>query len=1297
MTNNSTSSRFIDNTDIELREVFRNKLRESEEVRVSTGYFRLSGFAPLAADAASLASPSELGCASFRIIMGTETDQPTADEIEAGRSLRERLLDQFAGEIEDMNAAELSDLDRLRDFIASGRVEIRVRDPDEGYFHAKGASFRHPQEEETVSEESEDDDSRPATTIIGTSNFTQRGHVNNVELNLITDSPTDASAFDSWFDSQWAMGTPASEDILKIIEESDRYSEWKAQQEAEEEPSETEGVELGAYIEPFEMYKVLAYDALNGFIAARESPLFHFQRVGYESAREKLGKYNGCVISDSVGLGKSYIGAELLRDYRQQNDRCLLIVPANIEDQWRTLLEEEADDDGEPLFGLAVDGDHVRIMSITKFQNQPYHEARALADEFDVVLIDESHRFRTRGQWRGHPPAHDDDYRGTRRHANLRLLRGLTMIMLTATPVNNSAKDLKNLLSLFTDKNEIRNKAQRDFGAFDEYIKLSERRKSVVSGNAELDADESLQGITDRLSDLSEEISAILNEVMVLRTRSHIQQQITDEEAEEYEFDFSPPSVTPEEYDLPPVYRPVYDDLPTVMDALHLPHITVKNPDAGATLKALYKLNLLKRLESSTYAFLQSIQTVYQSERQLLALLNQMPEDTPAGALADPATLADVGIEIDDIDEEVVTTLDEFGVDADEVAAQATAAADGGNIELDKDALGGDHEFVDATVTDIKAYVREDLALLSVFLKEFVPDIAADRDMGNTVADEWANLRAWLRERNADRLPVGDSEDSGGFDGRVYPGSDLNGIEDEARAFYDAVFRLQTFRDPKIDQIVDLLDDRAGQKVLIFTQYQATAQYLHRTLVDERTGSPLDGHNSAVVTGESGNKRDVIRRLSPDANNYRESIEEGTATELTYVVATDTLSEGVNAQDVDVVVNFDLPWNPMRIVQRVGRIDRIGSAADKHVHNFFPDGDIEAAISLLERLQAKISDIALIVGKENNILDPEENEVLEEAGVETEKTIGEIEVEKVEGSLRETREARDVTAYDDTGRNPLLREAGSDERAAFERLLLRRELTDDDDGYGLDDTDFEFATDYFDQNPGERDPLHTQVANADCGLDPGAFGLAHAWFEYGDEEPPLGRTDRNVYHTGFGENGRVEAIQHLRRVGIEPDASDVSENSITDAARTACLAINDHVDNRLEAIRNAAREGGIELGGAYSKEQETVLRALEELQRQNAGMFDLDGADPAQVGDRAATLEEQFEALGLANTDEDRILRERFREEERALVDWPASKVLDQVESFLDNHVAESPEYQTELVEASEVQGRVLCWGIVTR
>jgi len=202
------------------------------------------------------------------------------------------------------------------------------------------------------------------------------------------------------------------------------------------------------------------------------------------------------------------------------------------------------------------------------------------------------------------------------------------------------------------------------------------------------------------------------------------------------------------------------------------------------------------------------------------------------------------------------------------------------------------------------------------------------------------------------------------------------------------VFRLREFRDPKIDELANVLQNNEG-KVLIFTQYRATADYVYRSLRDDEN-SPLTRDNSAVVKGGDENKQDIVRRFAPEAAGYQQTLSESGENELTYVVATDTLSEGVNLQDINRVVNYDLPWNPMRIVQRVGRIDRIGSTADKHVHNFYPDGDIEAAIKLLKRLQAKINDIALIVGKENNILDPNEDEILERAGVETQKTIGEL-------------------------------------------------------------------------------------------------------------------------------------------------------------------------------------------------------------------------------------------------------------------------------------------------------------------
>jgi len=411
--------------------------------------------------------------------MGRQTNRSTADEIGEGQSLRSELRDEVEESIEELNNAQLGRLDRLRDFIAEDKVSVRVRNPENGYFHAKGASFRAPQDDEDWSTD-DGTDTRPCATIVGSSNFTASGHRNNIELNLTSQDRPKAEAFEDWYDNQWANAEDFSEEIIRIIENSEKYQDWQDQQNDETDDEDTPD-DLGTYIEPFELYKLLAYDELSGNVNIRDSPLYYFQTLGYESAKEKLSRFNGCIISDSVGLGKSFIGGELLHDYRQRGDHCLLIVPANLTEQWEDLLQDDTNEDGNPYFGLEIDGTHLDVMSISKFQNLTYDEVQDIKDAFDVVLVDEAHRFRNHGKWRPNPND-EDDYKGTRRHANLRQLRGKTMIMLTATPINNSATDLENLISLFTSPEELRNKASLDFDAFEEYIDLSETRKQIAAG-----------------------------------------------------------------------------------------------------------------------------------------------------------------------------------------------------------------------------------------------------------------------------------------------------------------------------------------------------------------------------------------------------------------------------------------------------------------------------------------------------------------------------------------------------------------------------------------------------------------------------------------------------------------------------------------------------------------------------------------------------------------------------------------------------------------------------------------------
>jgi len=728
----------VDNADRTVEDIYKRVIPQIEEARIATGYFYLSGFDLYRDELEHLADPGDLGHAPIRILMGQQTNRTTADEIEEGQSLNDTLKREVKQSIAELNNAQLGRLDRLRDFIAEDEVSVRVRNPEDGYFHAKGASFRAPSADDDW-DAATDTDTRPCATIVGSSNFTASGHRNNIELNLTSQDRPKAEAFEEWYDNQWANAEEFSQEIIQIIETSDRYQAWKRQQTSEPDTDESKEDEaLGTYIEPFELYKLLAYDELNGNVTTRDSPLYYFQTLGYESAKEKLSQFNGCIISDSVGLGKSFIGGELLRDYRQQGDRCLLIVPANLTEQWEDLLQNDTDEDGNPYFGLDVNGTHLDVMSISKFQNLSYEQVQQLKDGFDVVLIDEAHRFRNHGKWRP-SPSDDEDYKGTRRHANLRQLRGKTMIMLTATPINNSATDLQNLISLFTSAEELRNKASLNFDAFEAYIDLSETRKQIAAGKEEA-SEQRIQELTEQLQGHSEEISEILNEVMVLRTRKHVKEQIKADE--DFEMSFTPPSLHKEQYSLPPAYQPVYRMLPDVMDALHLPHITVKNPQAGGTLKALYKLNLLKRLESSTYAFVQSIETLHQSERSLLGLLEDLPEEEPIDTLrtiGDGENSATIDDFVDGADaaEDLEQTLEEFGFDTTAVRAE----------DAERD---GQDELVDATIGEVKTYIREDLTLLAYFLSQFIGDVA--RDAG-TVSDATVSTRQWLHDHNAGVLP----------------------------------------------------------------------------------------------------------------------------------------------------------------------------------------------------------------------------------------------------------------------------------------------------------------------------------------------------------------------------------------------------------------------------------------------------------------------------------------------------------------------------------------------------------------
>jgi SNF2 family DNA or RNA helicase len=1220
----------IDNQETELEDAYRKALRRSSEARIATGYFYVSGFNLYRDNLENLADPDDLGQSPIRLLMGCETDRVTAEEIKEGLNLRDALRDAVSDDIASLNNAQMDRLDRLKHFIRDDLVDVRVRTKEAGSFHAKGASFRLPPDETGQ---------QPAATIVGSSNFSKTGHTDNVELNLASRDENKVQAFEEWFDSQWANSQEFSEDLIEIIESDENYQVWKQDQESKDESSDND---LGTYIEPFEFYKLLAYDALDGNITDRyDSPLYHFQHRGYESAKKKLADYNGCIISDSVGLGKSFIGAELLRDYREKhNQNCLLVVPAHLTSQWMQLLQDATDDNGNPFFGLEVDGEHLRVMSITKFQNLDYDDVQSLDDAFDVVLIDEAHRFRNHGKWK----ANKEETQGTQRYANMSELKGNTMIMLTATPLNNSAEDLKNLINLFTGENELRNLAGLDFDAFDEYIKLATKRKKLLKADEADEAD--IQNSVDELSSKSEEIGDILDEVMVLRTRKHVKEQLRDEE--ELEMNFSPPTVHKQRYDLPEAYRPAYEALPEIMDALHLSHITIKNPQGGSTLKALYKLNLLKRLESSPKSFIESLRTLYNSQTLLLNTLQSLPEDEDIRHLQDTddnKTLTDF-TQNKQTAEELKQALEELGFDE-------SIVHEGENI---------DDELAEATVADVKHFIQEDLVLLAYFASLFITGIAPENQPVNQAKQQTDN---WLKENGFDHIPDVEPTE---YDQRIYPDKDLQNAVEDLQTFYETIFDIETFHDTKIDLLRDTLNDTDG-KAVIFTQYRATADYIYQSLLND-PDAPLTDTNSAVIKGGDEHKQDIVKRFAPEATGYQTTLQETNEEELRYVVATDTLSEGVNLQDVDTAVNYDLPWNPMRIVQRVGRIDRIGTEADKHVYNFFPDEDLEAAIKLLKRLRAKINDIALIVGKENNILDPNEDKVLERANIERQKTIGEIELEEIKHSIHQSRETDDINDLDDTTRNAILQQTSRrGEKEAFERIRLKQDLQDK---HNLAEDDFDYAQEYFQQAPQNRPTLHTVFPN-NALPEARVLGLMHLWHE--DRESTLNRKERDLLYTH--KNGEIRSLNTIRQINIDKDMNP-SQDVSYDEVRSDIQTINEEVESRTESEKATQLEGAYKQGSKKSVDQNMLIDYF------NAKLIPQD--DHAE---QAENLLKRLKQPNLKSTEEESILRQQIRGHDKTLPERETKELLNTVEAFLDEHIEDNTDYQTDLVKQSEVKGAI--------
>ena len=738
------------------------------------------------------------------------------------------------------------------------------------------------------------DNKGQVNALVGSSNFTVRGlglskNASNIELNLEADTPDDCADLKAWFDSLWESDAveDVREDVLRTLE--DAYKDRSPE---------------------FIYYKTL-YHLFEDFLAKADDPefaeanqrfhqteiwqaLYLFQRHGVQACLRKLKVYNGCIIADSVGLGKTYEALAIIKYFELRNARVLVMCPKKLEHNW-TLYSLYDNNKYNPF---KADRFGFRVCSHTDLSRDlPNFEW----DAYDLVVIDESHNFRNRG------------IRYNKLMEDVIQSGGKTQIlMLSATPVNNRLTDLENQIRLITEDrdDEFQNTGIPSISGtlntaqdrFDKWIAETEK----------------LPDKSKRQDSLAERFNAdfftLLDSLTIARSRTHIERFYDDTIKEIGGF---PERENPESIYSGidsqgkfPTYRRISDQIDNYQLSLFNPSRYIRKDcrhhygekllrQREFNLIGMMKVNFLKRLESSVHSFAltlgRTVEKITELETDIEAFLDVVAENQVG---FDP--LADAEEEYGD-DEELMN-----GIQA-----------------RNNQTYQFEHLDLDAWLTDL----RNDKAQLEK-LRKIASNITHDQD---------AKLE-----------------------------------------------KLKELISEKVQHPTTNKDGKENRKVLVFTAFADTANYLYEHLRDWAKDTLKI--ESAIVTGGANSttlgKSDFNAILTNFSPISKERIADDNAQpapdnppEIDLLIATDCISEGQNLQDCDYLINYDIHWNPVRIIQRFGRIDRIRSRNKKvRLVNFWPTSELDEYINLKTRVEARMALVNLTATGDDDPLSGKEKE-----------------------------------------------------------------------------------------------------------------------------------------------------------------------------------------------------------------------------------------------------------------------------------------------------------------------------------
>lgn len=757
--------------------------------------------------------------------------------------------------------------------------------------------------------------------IVGSSNFTMKGlglsTESNIELNLIVDSNRDRADLRRWFDELWSDPALVEDVTQTVLEELNRLYR----------DNDPQFIYFKTLFHVFDQYLTDRgnLDLIEGpaqFIdTAIWNSLFEFQRDGAKAAINKLMTHNGCIVADSVGLGKTYLALAVIKYFELRNYRVLVLCPKKLRENW-TVYQAQNNSELNPFladrFGYTVLA-HTDL-SRTTGRSGDIDLAAINWGNYDLVVIDESHNFRnnTRGR------IDEEGRRISSRYERLMndiLATGVRtrVLLLSATPVNNNLRDLRNQIHLITAGDDrafaasigITSVAELLAGAqrvFTEWAKQSPQYRRT----------------TDLVERLGGGFFTLLDELTIARSRKHVVRYYSDTLAKVGRFpDRLRPISTVAEIDTRGKFLS-YDELNEKIEEYRLSlfnpseYLLTKFRDRydkrsgrgvrrveGFTqeerehyLIGMMKVNFLKRLESSVHSFAISMERTIAKIEGLEKLIHRFKKIRAKEASGE-------------IDSEVdVSTL---GGDDPEDEELAAAWEVGGKLKFRLEHLDVDRWLAD--LSDDKYKLEQ--------LQESARKVNVERD-------------AKLRE-------------------------------------------LKQLIAAKVDNPTTDADERFNRKVLVFTAFADTAEYLYNALESWALARSL--HIAKVSGDASGNRTtfgrtgfgDILINFSPRSKR-RDCLPSFSGDgEIDLLIATDCISEGQNLQDCDYLVNYDIHWNPVRLIQRFGRIDRIGSRnLAIQMVNFWPTDDLNKYINLKNRVEARMALVDLAATSQEDILTSDE-------------------------------------------------------------------------------------------------------------------------------------------------------------------------------------------------------------------------------------------------------------------------------------------------------------------------------------